>query len=87
VAVTDTKQNTVATYTYDAWGNILAQSGTFAKENPYRYAGYRYDQETGLYYLMARYYNPQNGNFLSMDPDPRYGGTRCQDNFLGLAKL
>jgi RHS repeat-associated protein len=70
ITVTDTQQNTVATYTYDAWGNILSQSGSFADENPYRYAGYRYDKETGLYYLMARYYNPQNGNFLSLDPDP-----------------
>jgi RHS repeat-associated protein len=70
IAVTDIQQNTVATYTYDAWGNILSQSGSFAEENPYRYAGYRYDKETGLYYLMARYYNPQNGNFLSLDPDP-----------------
>jgi RHS repeat-associated protein len=70
IAVTDAQQNTVATYTYDAWGNILSQSGSFAEENPYRYAGYRYDKETGLYYLMARYYNPQHGNFLSLDPDP-----------------
>jgi RHS repeat-associated protein len=70
ITVTDTQQNTVATYTYDAWGNILSQSGSFADENPYRYAGYRYDKETGLYYLMARYYSPQNGNFLSLDPDP-----------------
>ncbi|MGP3611023.1 RHS repeat-associated core domain-containing protein, partial [Anoxybacteroides rupiense] len=41
-----------------------------ADENPYRYAGYQYDQETGLYYLIARYYHPTHGVFLSMDPDP-----------------
>ncbi|MBD1371037.1 RHS repeat protein [Hazenella sp. IB182357] len=70
IAVTDQSNNTVATYTYDAWGNIVSQTGSFADENPYRYAGYRYDRETGLYYLMARYYNPENGNFLSLDPDP-----------------
>lgn len=41
-----------------------------ANNNPYRYAGYRYDSETGLYYLNARYYNPANGVFLSVDPEP-----------------
>jgi uncharacterized protein RhaS with RHS repeats len=30
-------------------------------ENTYRYRGYRYDSETGLYYLQSRYYNPVNG--------------------------
>jgi len=58
----------VATYTYDAWGNILSQSGSMASINPYRYAGYRYDENTKLYYLIARYYNPVNGVFLSIDP-------------------
>ncbi|PIC73741.1 DNRLRE domain-containing protein [Sporosarcina sp. P17b] len=59
----------VATYTYDAWGNILTQSGSeIATINPYRYAGYRYDEDTKLYYLMARYYNPDSGVFLSLDP-------------------
>ena len=38
-----------------------------ATENPYRYAGYRYDEDTKLYYLMARYYNSDNGVFMSLD--------------------
>lgn len=70
ITVTDTNGNTVASYTYDAWGNILSKSGTFANQNPYCYAGYRFDIETGFYYLMARYYNPSIGRFLSLDPDP-----------------
>ncbi|WP_306463610.1 RHS repeat-associated core domain-containing protein [Siminovitchia fortis] len=37
--------------------------------NPFRYAGYQYDEEPGLYYLMARYFHPTHGDFLSMDPD------------------
>jgi len=57
-------------YQYDSWGNILSQFGALADENPYRYAGYQYDQETGLYYLIARYYHPAHGVFLSLDPDP-----------------
>jgi RHS repeat-associated protein len=59
-----------ARYRYDAWGHVLEKSGIFAEINPYRYAGYRYDNETGLYYLIARYYDPQHGHFISKDPDP-----------------
>ena len=65
--MTDQSGNVVASYTYDAWGNILASSGTMAGNNPYRYAGYRYDSETGLYYLMSRYYAPSLGRFISRD--------------------
>ncbi|ACA38666.1 hypothetical protein J2D69_02700 [Lysinibacillus sphaericus] len=68
LALTNTNGDIVAQYTYDAWGNILSQSGTMAAINPYRYAGYRYDEKTKLYYLMARYYNPDTGVFLSRDP-------------------
>ena len=65
---TDTSGNTAAQYTYDAWGNILSQSsGTIASANPLRYAGYMYDGATGLYYLMARYYDPGIGRFISKD--------------------
>jgi len=70
IALTDAQGNIVARYQYDAWGNILSQSGALADENPYRYAGYQYDEETGLYYLIARYYHPTHGVFLSLDPDP-----------------
>ncbi|WP_324699060.1 RHS repeat domain-containing protein [Geobacillus icigianus] len=70
IALTDAQGNIVARYQYDAWGNVLSQSGEMAAENPYRYAGYQYDQETGLYYLIARYYHSTHGVFLSLDPDP-----------------
>lgn len=38
-----------------------------ASQNPIRYAGYYYDEETGLYYLMARYYDAEVGRFLTRD--------------------
>ena len=38
-----------------------------ASYNPFRYRGYYYDTETGLYYLQSRYYNPQWGRFLNAD--------------------
>ncbi|MDR1697345.1 MAG: RHS repeat-associated core domain-containing protein, partial [Erysipelotrichaceae bacterium] len=38
-----------------------------ASLNPFRYRGYYYDTETGLYYLKARYYDPELGRFISPD--------------------
>jgi RHS repeat-associated protein len=70
IALTNAQGNIAARYQYDTWGKILSQSGSLADENPYRYAGYQYDRETGLYYLIARYYHPTHGVFLSLDPDP-----------------
>lgn len=68
IALTDAGGNVVASYTYDSFGNILSKEGPLASENPYRYAGYRYDENTKLYYVIARYYNADNGVFLSVDP-------------------
>lgn len=56
-----------ATYTYDAWGNILSQSGSMASTNPLRYRGYYYDSETGFYYLQSRYYDPATRRFINAD--------------------
>ena len=38
-----------------------------ANINPFRYRGYVYDSETGLYYLKSRYYDPVTGRFLNAD--------------------
>ena len=67
------------TYTYDALGKLLSvkdsanvdvpASNSFhiANLNPYRYRSYIYDNETGLYYLQSRYYDPVTGRFLNAD--------------------
>jgi RHS repeat-associated protein len=55
------------TYEYDAFGNSVATSGT--TPNNYLYRGEQYDQDLGLYYLRARYYNPLTGRFMSRDPE------------------
>ena len=72
VALTDENGQQVASYTYDAWGNVLTSEAKteLAKSNPYGYAGYTYDAEIQQYYLMARYYHPGHGVFTSLDPDP-----------------
>ncbi len=71
IAILDDAGTAVVTYTYDAWGNILTVGGTMADTlgvyNPLRYRGYVYDQETSLYYLQSRYYDPEMGRFLNVD--------------------
>ena len=58
-----------AEYSYDAWGKCTIKSNVsgIATINPFRYRGYYYDTETGLYYLNARYYDPEIGRFISPD--------------------
>ncbi|AQQ64089.1 hypothetical protein WHT_c34210 [Bacillus cereus] len=71
VAMTNQDKEVVVTYEYDAWGNVLKSDAKgIAADNPFGYAGYMYDKEIGMYYLVARYYNPEHGVFLSVDPDP-----------------
>ena len=55
----------------DANGNEITDTNNIGIINPYRYRSYRYDTETGLYYLNSRYYNPEWGRFLNGD---NYGG-------------
>jgi RHS repeat-associated protein len=71
MGLVDDNGNVVVEYTYDAWGNILSTTGSLAStvgvENPYRYRGYRYDAESGLYYLESRYYSSSWGRYISSD--------------------
>ena len=60
----------VAKYSYDAWGKCTVTNATgytVGEKNPFRYRGYYYDTETGLYYLNSRYYSPEFGRFISAD--------------------
>lgn len=59
-----------ATYTYDAWGNCTVKNADgydIGTENPFRYRGYYYDSESGLYYLGSRYYDSEVGRFINAD--------------------
>lgn len=72
----DSNGNVVVRYVYDAWGNhaVLGTDGNDISDpnhigilNPFRYRGYFYDEETGLYYLKTRYYDPETGRFITID--------------------
>ena len=75
IGLIDETGSEVVSYTYDTWGKVLSITGSLAstvgEKNPYLYRGYRYDSETGLYYLQSRYYNPEWGRFLNAD---NFGG-------------
>ena len=47
-------------------GSMAASLG---KDNPYRFKGYYYDEETGMYYLKSRYYQPEICRFISADDE------------------
>jgi RHS repeat-associated protein len=65
IALADANGNLVTQYSYDPFGNTTV-SGT-ASTNPSQYTG-RENEGNGLYFLRARYYNPQLGRFISEDP-------------------
>ena len=81
IAIVDDCANFVARYTYDAWGvptivqdttceiyfNEHEHSFSVAHINPFRYRGYYYDEEIGMYYLQSRYYDPIVGRFVNVD--------------------
>ena len=71
IGIVDSKGSQVVVYRYDAWGGLLVSSDAsgfgLAQINPLRYRGYYYDQETGLYYLQTRYYDPKVRRFLNAD--------------------
>lgn len=70
----DNNYNLLCEYVYDAWGNhkiivdeTNANAVFIANLNPFRYRGYYFDTETGLYYLNSRYYDPELGRFVNAD--------------------
>ena len=64
----------VASYTYDAFGRTIAQSGPLASAFPHRFSTKYHDSETGLYYYGYRFYAPELMRWLNRDPIEEEGG-------------
>lgn len=77
VKIIDQAGTEVASYVYDAWGNIKNTIGNsnLKELNPFRYRGYVYDEESSLYYLQSRYYDPFTGRFINADDTDYIGLT------------
>lgn len=77
INIVDTNGSVVVRYNYDIFGAITAvkngsnqtitDTTSLAFLNPLRYRGYVFDDETGLYYLQSRYYDPVTGRFINAD--------------------
>jgi RHS repeat-associated protein len=71
IGILDSAGTQVVSYVYDSWGKLISISGSakdmIGVKNPFRYRGYYYDMESGLYYLNSRYYDPEIGRFLNAD--------------------
>ena len=92
-SIIDTKGNIICTYAYDGYGNhiVLDENGkedtsltSIGHLNPFRYRGYYFDEESGLYYLNNRYYDPETGRFISPDILTILDETKGQINGLNL---
>jgi len=68
IGILDSNLNQIVRYEYSSWGqctvkdnagNVITDTNNIGLKNPYRYREYRLDNETGLYYLQSRYYNPE----------------------------
>lgn len=66
VGISDGSWNTVSEYSYDSYGNFSLSGADIWNER--LFTGREYDEEVGLYYNRARYYNPKLGRFISQDP-------------------
>ena len=69
IGIVDKDAQTVARYSYDAWGvcTVTQDSVGIATINPFRYRSYYFDEETSLYYLQSRYYDANVGRFVNAD--------------------
>jgi RHS repeat-associated protein len=71
-ALIDASGAIVRQYEYTAFGEPTSVSGTLA--NALKFAAREHDEESGLYYVRARYYDPAIGRFISEDPIGLEGG-------------
>ena len=69
--IADEEGTLIVAYTYNEWGKVVSITGSHAETigqlNPFRYRGYYYDAETGLYLTGTRYYDPEIGRFINAD--------------------
>ncbi len=81
IALTDSRQKVVESFDYDSFGN-MKRNGEHI-DQPFTFTGREKDEETGLYYYRARYYDPQVGRFISKDPIGFASGNSVLYGFVG----
>lgn len=72
MALIDSSGDIVASYRYDAFGNLLSKNGNL--DQPFKFSTKRYDESAGLYYYGYRFYSPSIGRWITRDPLGETGG-------------
>ncbi|KQC11411.1 MAG: hypothetical protein APR62_01650 [Smithella sp. SDB] len=93
IAMTDSSQNIVNQYSYDAFGNIpnpnqqenILNNDSRLLNQPFKYVGQAgvMTEPNGFYYMKARYYDPAVGRFISEDPSGFGGGDVNLSSYTG----
>jgi RHS repeat-associated protein len=70
IALTDQSKNITHKYNYGAFGELYQKFEPDSDPNPFRYIGQHgvMADDSVLYFMRARYYNPVLGRFISEDP-------------------
>ena len=80
----DSNGNVTASYTYDAFGNLLHQAGDLVDSFTFRFSTKYFDRESNLYYYGKRFYSPSLRRWLTRDPIEERGGRNiyafCKNN-------
>ena len=63
-----------AKYLYDSFGNTLSQYGLLADANTYRFSSKEWNANSGIYYYLYRFYDPNLPRWLTQDPIQERGG-------------
>jgi RHS repeat-associated protein len=75
----DASQVVMAKYLYDPFGNTLAQSGLLADANIYRFSSKEWNQNSGLYYYLYRFYDSSVQRWVNRDPIGELGFEICRN--------
>src|SRR5881296_3662893 len=64
----NSSQSMVASYRYDPFGNLISSSGTLASANVYRFSSKEIHVNSGMYYYLYRFYDPNLQRWINRDP-------------------
>jgi RHS repeat-associated protein len=69
----NSKQAIVAKYLYDPFGSTISSSGSLAAANVYRFSSKECHVNSGMYYYLYRFYDPNLQRWINRDPLDEFG--------------
>jgi RHS repeat-associated protein len=64
----NSSQTLAASYRYDPFGNLISSSGSLASANVYRFSSKEFMVNSGMYYYLYRFYDPNLQRWINKDP-------------------